>query len=164
MKSLLILRHAKSSWKNSRLSDHDRPLSSRGKRDAPRIGELLRREELVPDCIISSSAERALATAEQVALSSGFEEVIDVTRDFYLADPEAYVARLRQLDDGVQRAMVVGHNPGVEELVYELTGEEETMPTGGLAQVRLPIEAWAELEMDGRGELVAFWRPRELGQ
>lgn len=162
MKTLLILRHAKSSWKNSHLSDHDRPLNSRGKRDAPRIGQLLRREELVPDCIISSSAERALATAEQVALNGGYEEEIEVTRTFYLAGPEEYVARLQKLDDAVERVMVVGHNPGLEELLYELTGEEEPLPTGGLAQVRLPIEKWAELEMDGEGELVAFWRPREL--
>ena len=162
MKTLLILRHASASWNNSYMTDHDRPLDSRGKRHAPRIGELLRREGLTPDCIISSSAERALATAEQVALSSGFEEVIDVSRDLYLAEPQVYVTRLRRLDEGVERALVVGHNPGMEELLHGLTGEEKRMPTGGLAQVRLAIDGWSELGLDGRGELVGYWRPQDL--
>jgi phosphohistidine phosphatase len=163
MKTLLILRHAKSSWNNSQMTDHDRPLDSQGQRDAPRIGQLLQQEQLTPDCIISSSAERALSTAEQVALSSGFGDVIEVRRDFYLAAPEAYVARLQQLDDGLQRAMVVGHNPGLEELLHGLTGAEKRLPSGGLAQVRLAIGSWSRLALDGKGELVAFWRAWELG-
>ena len=162
MKELLILRHAKSSWANSYLSDHDRPLNARGKQDAPRMGKLLLTEDLVPDLIISSTAERALTTAEAVALASGYEEAITTTRRFYHADPEAYVAVLRELPDTLQRVMVVGHNPGMEMLVEELTGAAETMTTANIAYVKLPVDSWADLELDESAVLQAFWRPKEL--
>lgn len=163
MKTLLILRHAKSSWDNAQLTDYERPLTSRGKQDAPLMGKLLREQDLVPDLIITSSAERALATAEAVALASGYEQEIHPTRSFYHADPEAYLDVLRQLDDSLERVMVVGHNPGMEELVEELTGSWEQMSTAALAQVSLPIDHWRELEDGTTGELVNVWRPKELG-
>lgn len=163
MKTLLILRHAKSSWDNANLADHDRPLNERGKQDAPRMGRLLRDEELVPDVIITSSAERALATAEAVAVSSGYEAEITVTRRFYHADPEAYLETLRDLPDAYESALVIGHNPGLEALVEAVTGQSERMSTATLAHVRLPIIQWAELTEETEGELINLWRPRELG-
>lgn len=162
MKTLLILRHGKSSWANLHLADHDRPLKARGKRDAPRMGRLLREEALTPELIISSTAERALATAELAALACDYEGEIETTRDFYHAAPETYIERLRELPDAVGRVMVVGHNPGMEELVAELTGEEERFPTAALAQVALPIERWLQLDEATEGELVNLWRPKEL--
>ena len=162
MKTLLILRHAKSSWNNAQLTDYERPLNKRGKTDAPRMGRLLREQDLVPDLIISSSAERALTTAEAVALASGYEQEIQSTRSFYHADPEAYLDVLRQLDDSLERVMVVGHNPGMEELLEELTGVWEQMPTAALAQISLPINHWRELDGETTGELVNLWRPKEL--
>ncbi len=163
MKTLLILRHAKSSWDNALLTDYERPLNKRGKQDAPRMGKLLREQDLVPDLIITSSAERALATAEAVALASGYEQEIRATRSFYHADPEAYLDVLRQLDDSLERVMVVGHNPGMEELLEELTGLWEQMSTAALAQISLPINQWSELDEETTGELVNLWRPKELG-
>jgi phosphohistidine phosphatase len=163
MKTLLILRHAKSSWENEQLTDYERPLNSRGKQEAPRMGQLLREQDLVPNLIITSSAGRALATAEAVALASGYEQEIRATRSFYHADPEAYIELLQQLDDSLERVMVVGHNPGMEELVKELTGSWEAFPTAALAQVSLPIAHWRELEYETTGELVNLWRPKELG-
>ncbi len=162
MKTLLILRHAKSSWDNLYLSDFERPLSKRGKYDAPRMGKLLRREELVPDLIISSSAKRAMATAESVALASDYENEITFTRDLYHADPESYIEALVTVDDNVNCVMVVGHNPGIEEFVEQLSGEWERMPTAALAQIRLPINRWSELTFDSEGNLVSVWRPKEL--
>lgn len=162
MKTLLILRHAKSSWNNARLSDHQRPLNQRGRQDAPRMGRLLRTEELVPDLIISSTAERALATAEAVALSSGYEAEIRSTRLLYHAEPEAYLDAVRQTDDARECVMVVGHNPGVSELLERLTGDQEQMPTAALAQILLPIKSWRELNEATEGQLVNLWRPREL--
>ena len=82
MKTLLILRHAKSSWDNTWLSDHERPLNDRGRRDAPRMGRLLRDEELVPDLIITSSAERALSTAEAAALACDYDQEIKIYAPF----------------------------------------------------------------------------------
>jgi phosphohistidine phosphatase len=162
MKTLLILRHAKSSWDNMQLTDYERPLNNRGKRDAPRMGKLLREQDLMPDLIITSSAERALTTAEAVALASDYEQEIKHTRSFYHADPEPYIEALQQLDDSYERVMVVGHNPGIEELLEELTGLWERMPTAALAHVTLPIAHWHELDEDTTGELVNLWRPKEL--
>jgi phosphohistidine phosphatase len=94
MKTLLILRHAKSDWGNSRLADYDRPLNERGKGDAPRMGQLLRDEDIVPDLIITSSAERAQTTAELAAIASGYENEITYTRRLYHAAPDAYIELL----------------------------------------------------------------------
>ena len=162
MKTLLILRHAKSSWDDSRLSDYERPLNSRGKRDAPRMGQLLRDEELVPDLIITSPAERAVATAEAVATASGYAHEIKFTRQLYHAAPEEYVEVLQEEGGNYQRVMVVGHNPGIEYLVELLTDVDERMPTCALAQVELPIEQWTELNEEVMGKLVNVWRPKEL--
>lgn len=162
MKTLLILRHAKSSWNNANLTDHERPLNKRGKADAPRMGKLLADEGLMPDLIITSSAERALTTAEQAALASGYEAEIIVTRHLYHADPEEYFEVLHEKGGSHERVMVVGHNPGIEALVEELTGNYEVMSTAALAQVQLPIASWAELVEGVAGELIGVWRPKEL--
>lgn len=162
MKTLLILRHAKSSWNNARLADHDRPLNGRGRRDAPRMGRLLREEDLVPDLIITSSAERALSTAELVASSCGYEEALLVTRDLYHGAPEDYLDVLRDQGGEARMILVVGHNPGLEALVDVLTDEDEVMPTAALAQVSLSIHAWRELDLDVMGVLENLWRPKEM--
>lgn len=162
MKTLLILRHAKSSWEQSGLGDHDRPLNGRGKLDAPRMGNLLRKEDLVPELIITSSARRALKTAELVAEAAGYETALEVTRNLYHAGPENYYEVLSGVDDSIERVMVVGHNPGMEELVEELAGQYERIPTAALAQIELSISSWQEMDWGANGRLVNLWRPREL--
>lgn len=162
MKTLLILRHAKSSWKQPALDDHDRPLSPRGARDAPRMGALLRRRGLTPDLIVSSTAVRARTTADRVADRSGCGGVVRLDRRLYLARPETIASVAGGLGGGAARLLVVGHNPGLEELVARLTGAAEILPTAALAQVRLPIDAWSGLSTSTRGALVGLWRPREL--
>ncbi len=162
MKTLLILRHAKSSWKDSSLADHDRPLNKRGKQDAPRMGRFLREQGLVPDRIISSTAKRARKTAAAVAKVCHCEDKVELTQEFYHAGPGAYLAVLQSVPDNEQRVMVVGHNPGMEALVTHLTGRMETMPTAALAHVTLPIEKWEELDYEVQGELLDLWRPKAL--
>jgi len=162
MKTLLILRHAKSSWKDMSLTDHDRPLKKRGLRDAPRMGKLLREEGLVPDLILSSTAKRALKTAVLVADASGYEGDIDVQREFYPGYPDTYIDVLRETGDEVQIVMVVGHNPGLEELLDRLTEAGEFLPTAALAQVTLPVQSWDELNYETSGEMVNLWLPRAL--
>jgi phosphohistidine phosphatase len=161
MKTLLLLRHAKSSWADDKLADFDRPLNDRGRDDAPRMGQLLRRLELVPDLIITSSAKRAAATAELAARSAGYEGEIQQTRQLYLAEPQAYIALARRAPEAVNTLMLVGHNPGIGELVALLGGDDETMPTAALADFRLPITTWAELKAT-RYDLASVWRPKEL--
>lgn len=162
MKTLLILRHAKSSWSKPELADHDRPLNKRGKRDAPRIGSLLRREDLVPDLIISSTAARARSTAELASEACGYEGELRLERECYAAGPEAYLDALQSLPESYPCVMVVGHNPGLEELLELLTGEWQRLPTAALAQVRLRLDVWGELDEDTRGKLVNLWLPRQL--
>ncbi len=162
MKTLLILRHGKSSWKHTDLSDHDRPLKKRGRRDAPRIGQLLSAEDLVPDVILSSTAKRASHTAELAAETCGFMGEIEFRRDLYHTWPGDIFNMLRGLGDEVQSVMVVGHNPGLEALLYALTDVDEWLPTCALAQVEIDIANWNDLTDETEGELINLWRPREL--
>ncbi len=163
MKNLLVLRHAKSSWKHPELADHDRPLNKRGQRDAPRMGELLREQNLIPDLIISSTAKRARQTAEIVADTSGYQADIQFERAYYASEPEAIIDILQRVADDINCAMIIGHNPDLEELVEILTGDWERMPTAALALIELPIDKWDGLSTDLSGKLVDIWRPRELG-
>ena len=162
MKTLLVLRHAKSSWSNNQLADHDRPLKARGRRDAPRIGQLVSDNDLVPDLIISSSARRAVDTAALFAQASGYEFDIETTRDFYHASPETYLEYISLLSDEIDRVMVVGHNPGMEELVEEFADSWVRMPTAALAEIRLEIEKWNDLDENTEGTVANLWIPREL--
>ena len=164
MKTLIIMRHAKSSWDQTNLADHARPLKKRGKRDAPRMGELLLDEDLTPDLIISSSAKRAVATAEAAAVACDYAGVIVVTRNFYHADPDTYIDGLQGINDQVSMVMVVGHNPGMEELLEELTGVWQRLPTAAIAVVNLPLNTWEELNEMTRGILVNLWTPNSIAR
>ena len=161
MKTLLILRHAKSSWKDEKLGDHDRPLNKRGKEDAPHVGEYLRQEELLPDLILSSTAKRAQHTAQLVAEASGYTGEIRLLREFYGAGPDTYLEMLIAIPDEYQCIMIVGHNPGLEQLLDELTGSGERLPTAALAQVELLVEHWDALETTDQGRLVKIRLPKE---
>jgi phosphohistidine phosphatase len=163
MKILLILRHAKSSWKFPDLSDHDRPLNRRGKRDAPRMGRLLKEKGLVPDLVISSTATRAKDTATAVAKHSGYKGRKINFESLYAAEPAAYLTVLRDVADNYQQVLIVGHNPSVEELIETLTGEIHIIPTCTLVQIEFDIEKWSAIldqRTDG-GRLVEIFRPAE---
>ncbi len=162
MKSLLILRHAKSSWKIKYLSDHDRPLNKRGKRDAPRMGQLMRNEDLVPDLILTSSAERASETAAAVAEACGYEDEIQIVRSFYHGSIGSYHDVLSQVKEENSLVLMVGHNPGLEDFLEELVGAWERMPTAALAHISLPIRKWKNFDERIEGHLENLWVPREL--
>jgi phosphohistidine phosphatase len=150
MKTLLILRHAKSSWKEAELADHDRPLNKRGKRDAPRIGKLVRQEDLVPDLILSSTAKRAHKTSEAVAEESGYRGEVQLIPELYAAPPEAYLEAVKGLRDEYSRVMVVGHNRAWRSWSRPLPGNGE--PADGAAQVALPSRRWQDLDDETEGE------------
>jgi phosphohistidine phosphatase len=157
LKSLLILRHAKSSWDEPSLADINRPLNKRGKRDAPHVGFLLREEGLVPDLILCSPALRARKTAEAVAENCGYEGEIEIQDSFYPGYPADFLEVLGRLPDQYQSVMVVGHNPGLEELLTTLTDESVALPTAALAQVSLPIHTWRDFTDQVTGKLVNLW-------
>jgi phosphohistidine phosphatase len=162
MKTLLVLRHAKSSWNDPALDDHERPLNERGSRDGPRIGELLREYGLIPDIVISSDALRAQLTAQAVAEAARYAGEILLDRRLYIASAADIILLLRTVRENAEKIMIVGHNPGLEELVEQLTGERQDLPTAALAQIVLPIDRWRDLKLSTRGTLSGHWRPGEL--
>jgi phosphohistidine phosphatase len=144
------------------LADRDRPLNKRGKRDAALMGRLLKKEDLVPDIIISSTAIRARATAEVVANGSGYKGEIVLDKSLYAAGPEAYLNVMHDLSDEYARALIIGHNPGLEELVEMLTGEIHLMPTCSLAHIKLRVDKWSDVDNKIKGKVAGIWRPRDL--
>ena len=162
MKTLLIMRHAKSSWTNASLSDHDRPLNDRGAEDAPRMGSALTERDLVPERIVSSTAARARKTAELVAESCPFDGEISLSRDLYHAGLDEFIDALQKLPADMDCVMLVGHNPGIAELVDFLTDTPETMTTANIAVVQLPVNRWSEVDFETEGELVEVLRPKEV--
>jgi phosphohistidine phosphatase len=162
MKTLLLLRHAKSSWKASDLDDHDRPLNKRGKSDAPRMGQLLKDENLLPDLIVTSSAKRCRKTAEHVIHSSGYRGETRITGELYEAGAEKLRGVCRTLSDQANRVLLIGHNPGLEEFLETLAGVYTPLTTAALAHLEVPIDQWTLFDSETRAELVRLWQPREL--
>jgi phosphohistidine phosphatase len=162
MRTLLVLRHGKAAQEGEG-GDRSRPLTQRGKRSAAAVGHLLRTDGLVPDCIISSSAERARDTAQRVAVAAKFEGPLEELDQLYLAEPEAYITAVRELAGAAERVLIVGHNPGLEALALTLTGQALSLPTAGLAVCSLPIADFSELSLQVRGILGRFVDPKELG-
>jgi phosphohistidine phosphatase len=162
MKTLLLLRHAKSSWDDPSLRDFDRPLARRGKRDAPLMGEALRERGPLPDYVLSSTAKRARSTVKAFIKTSGLEMEPHFEQGVYEAPSSELMKIVRRLPDGSACALMVGHNPGFEDLVSRLTGSFESMPTAALACIELDIERWEDAE-DGRGKLAWLLTPKQLG-
>jgi phosphohistidine phosphatase len=160
VKKLLVLRHAKSSWGDAGLDDHDRPLNARGEKEAPRIGKHLAKIELVPSAIVSSTARRAKETAVAVAEECGFsKKTITYEPRLYHGNPRQLLEVIREFPEEWAQPMIVGHNPGLEELVSKLVEDDVEMKTAALAVIDLPIDRWRDIE---RGELVSLVRGKEL--
>jgi phosphohistidine phosphatase len=162
MKTLLLLRHAKSSWKDSDLDDHERPLNQRGKKDAPRMGKLLKDEDLLPDLIVASSAKRCRKTADHVIHASGYRGETRITGELYESDAAKLRATVAALDDSRSRVLLIAHNPGMEAFLEALLGVYTPLTTAALAKVELPIDHWSDISGDTRGQLLQLWQPREL--
>ncbi len=162
MATLLLMRHAKSGWDDPTLADHDRPLNARGRKAAPRMGELLLEERLVPDLIVTSTARRAVDTAHAVVTSTKYDGRVEVTRRLYLAEPSGYFEVLSELEHDYARVLVVGHNPGISELASMLCGEDLDMPTAAIACIDFPGTRISLVNAQSRGRLLGFFRPKEL--
>jgi phosphohistidine phosphatase len=162
MKTLLLMRHAKSGWKEKNTQDHERPLNKRGRRDAPRMGTQLKDRELIPQLILCSSALRARQTAELVAEAAGYTDEIIYLDELYMSEVDENLNALRELPDSIERVMLIGHNPGLETMLQILSNRIESLPTAVIAHIVLPITHWRLLDSDVEGELVEIWRPKEL--
>lgn len=164
-KTLLLMRHAKSSWKDEELKDFDRPLNKRGKKDAPLMAELLEEQKLLPELILSSSAKRASRTAKVIAESCKDPENVLLTLDsLYLAEPQAYLDEISAHGGEVERLMIVGHNPGLEALAQLLTNKVVSLSTSTIAVIELPIKNWKDIKMDGEGKLKELFTSKEVSK
>lgn len=166
MKTILLLRHAKSDWSDFSLSDYKRELSKRGLKDAPVMGTYIARLGLIPNLILASPARRAEQTAELAASASGYPHPIQWVEDFYGGDSTVILAALQQLDDAVERVLVVGHNPTMEECTSLLcTGEDKALrvrlPTAALVCLTFEFGPWTGLSA-GAATLQWITIPRQL--
>ena len=155
MKALYIVRHAKSNNDDPRLADIDRPLNSRGLRDAPEMGRRLLKRGVIVDTIISSPALRAQTTAKLIAESMN-EDVSKVSADdrIYASDISGMMVLIRSLSDSLDRVMFVGHDPTFSDLVDELSGGSiDSVPTCAIYGVELPIDSWSKTRFEDAKEL-----------
>lgn len=161
MKNLIVIRHAKSSWDEPALADLDRSLNPRGKRDAPLMGNLLKCRNLEPDRIVSSPAKRALKTAKLIGKEVGYDPAaIDVRESIYLQDVAILIELIHGLNDRWDRVYLVGHNPGLTDLVNLLAGEDiANIPTCGVASIEFAVDSWTHI-MEGAGRLAFFDYPK----
>ena len=162
MKRLLVLRHAKSSWADTSLDDWKRPLNDRGRRDAPRVGAWLRDRSLVPDLIVTSDAVRARETAAAVATTAAYRREIVVEPSLYHATPADAIAVLKSISNQTAHTvLIVGHNPGLEDLVSRLSGEHHDLVTAAIVELAVPIDRWSELDLTITASMVNSWQPAD---
>ena len=161
MKTLYLLRHAKSSWKDETLADIERPLNGRGRRTSETIGGVLKKEKVSPDLVLSSSAVRARQTTELVMAAANLSTELRFDERIYEATAQKLLAVVKQIEKGRKNVLLVGHNPGLEEFLELLTGSVETMPTGTLSKVNLRASSWESVSSKA-GTLEWIVRPKEL--
>ena len=158
MKTLLIMRHAKSAYPPGISDDFDRPLNKRGRADLPRIARLLAAYGPRPDLVLASAARRARQTATGLVEALGLPaSALHLDDALYLSSPSTLTQAATGLPDSAQTSLIIAHNPGLEEWIGELTGAHIALPTAGLAAIELGIHAWAEIS---RGRLLYFVVPR----
>ena len=162
MKTLYMIRHAKSSWDDMSLSDHDRPLNGRGEKNAPEMGKRLKSRGIMPDHIISSSANRAFETAKRIANEIGFDiNRINISKDLYHADEDDIIRFLQKQDDAYPSLMIFGHNPGFTDCVNLLTDQGfYNIPTCGVVAITFDIDQWREVK-SGTGTLTLYDYPKK---
>lgn len=161
MKTLFIMRHAKSNWDDAKLADLERPLNERGMRTAPIMGKFMRERGIEPSIIISSPAVRAKETAELVKEAANFSTDLKFDERIYEASARTLLQVVSEIDDTCRTAMLVGHNPGIEGSIRLLTGDMEPMRTAALAVIELNIDSWYET-VDGCGRSEGVFRPKDL--
>ena len=171
MKTLLLLRHAKSSWDDLSLADFDRPLAARGQKAAPVMADYLRKKDLRPDLVLLSPAARARETWALVAHTLGGQIEVKELRGLYLGAPSRLLDAVRRAPDRADRVMLIGHNPGMEHLAMVLAGPaskrkamaklHDKFPTAALAEIEFDAGSWKDLARES-GRLKRLVWPREL--
>ncbi|MBT1704178.1 SixA phosphatase family protein [Chryseosolibacter indicus] len=163
MKTLYIVRHAKSSWADPEQNDFERPLNERGKRDAPRMGKRLKEKGIVPDIIVSSPAKRAKSTAKKIAKVLGYskEKISKITKLYHATDDEI-LGVLKTIKDIHSNVIVVGHNPGLTDFANALIPQSvdiDNIPTCGIVAISFDVTQWRDITW-GQGKFLFFDYPK----
>jgi len=161
MKTLYLLRHAKSSWKDETLPDIERPLNGRGRKASKTVGGFLKKEKIIPDLVLSSSAIRARQTTDIVLGAAKLSTDLRFDERLYEAGAQRLLEVVRQIEKSKKTVLLVGHNPGFEEFLELLTGAVETMSTGTLSKVVLKASDWAGVK-NKDGTLEWILKPKQL--
>ncbi len=167
MKKLYIILHAKTSWDDPELDDFDRPLNKRGLKDAPRMGKRLKEKQVTPDMVLSSPAERALATCQAIAAALRFDESkIKTDKRLYHANEDQILEVVRSLKDSPRDSeevvMIFGHNPGLTEFANSLLKTTiDNIPTCGIVAAELRVEHWQDVTF-GCGKMLFFDFPKRV--
>jgi phosphohistidine phosphatase len=162
MKTLYLVRHAKSSWEDTALSDFDRPLNVRGKKDAPSMGYVLHQQGILPDLLLSSPAKRAYSTAKKIAKAIGYtKKDIQTDKNIYHAEPDQLLMTIQALPPAVDSVMLVGHNPGLTDLSNLLCRKHiDNIPTCGVVCIEFDVEKWNQV-MSESGRFMFFDYPKK---
>ncbi|QOY51714.1 SixA phosphatase family protein [Candidatus Sulfurimonas baltica] len=160
MKKLYIIRHAKSSWKNSSLSDFDRPLNKRGITDAPLMGKVLKGKKVSPDAIISSPALRAKTTAQIISKKLNFNKHIIYDENIYEANVDTLMNVVKRANKEDSIVFIFGHNPGLNMLAESLVGLHENIPTCGVVELEFACKKWSEISPEN-AKLISFDYPKK---
>jgi phosphohistidine phosphatase len=155
MKTLFLVRHAKSSRDDPSLHDRDRPLDDRGRQDAPKMGKRLAKRDVKPDLLLSSPALRALTTAQLIAEEVGYERKDIVVDDkLYASNSDDLLALIRGLDQKLNRVMLFGHNPEFTDLAHRLSSEIIDMPTSAVVELNFDTKTWSDVGVVKPAEVV----------
>ncbi len=161
MKTLLLLRHAKSSWSYDVRDDWDRSLSKRGKKDVLELGEVFKEKQLMPQVILSSAAVRARETCQLLVDAIHYRGDVYYRSSLYMGEAEMYIKEISQLPDDVNCALVIGHNPGLQTLYQMLSWDIGPLHATSVACVQLPIDSWKELDINSTSEDFSLWELKE---
>jgi phosphohistidine phosphatase len=163
MKTLYLVRHAKSSWEDPYQKDFDRPLNDRGIRNAPRMGKRLKEKEIHPDLMLSSPAVRALSTCQAIAAILGYEaNLIQTDRKLYHASEVEILAIVNKLNDKLEDVMIFGHNPGLTDFINNLNRSSDiidNLPTCGVVAFKLSVGSWRDVQWKA-GDMEFFDFPK----
>ncbi|RMF44214.1 MAG: histidine phosphatase family protein [Planctomycetota bacterium] len=163
VRTLMLMRHAKSSWKEPGMADHDRPLNRRGTKAATFMGWWLKEQGLEPDVILASTARRVQETVHLMRQEGWAADAVVLNeRRLYLAYPDTILECVAGLSTEWNTAMAVGHNPGMADLVSTLAGQVIEFPTAAIAVFQSPAEDWCTAVRSNDWELLHLWKPREL--
>jgi phosphohistidine phosphatase len=174
MRTVYLLRHAKSDWGDPAVKDHDRPLNARGREAAAAMAAYIKAKACRPDLVLCSTARRTVETFDLVKAALGERVPVKFEESLYLAESRQLMERMRWLDDGIKSVMFIGHNPGIAQFAAELSASPEDGPqeklhrrmrdkfsTGALAVIGVRAKAWRDVR-SGRGALTDFTRPKDL--